>query len=54
MVFALNILDTADPICKLLGDWAAHIDLWSIILRIVQQQEAYLKCFTDLISIVKN
>ena len=37
MVFALNvnILDTADPISRLLGDWSSHIDLWSILLRIV-------------------
>ena len=35
MVFALNILDTADPISQLLGNWSSHIDIWSIILRIV-------------------
>ena len=36
MIFALNvnILDTADPISKLLGEWSSHIDLWSILLRI--------------------
>ncbi|MBR2335019.1 MAG: MgtC/SapB family protein [Clostridia bacterium] len=31
----VNIFDLADPISKLLGDWSSHLDLWSIILRIV-------------------
>ena len=35
MIFALNLLNTADPISKLLGEWSSQIDLWSIILRIV-------------------
>ena len=34
MLLSINLLTTADPISKLLGEWSSHIDLWSIILRI--------------------
>jgi putative Mg2+ transporter-C (MgtC) family protein len=34
MLLSINLLTTADPISKLLGEWSSHIDLWSIVLRI--------------------
>lgn len=30
----MDILNTIDPISRLLGDWSSKLDLWSIILRI--------------------
>ena len=30
-----ELFNTIDPISRLLGDWAAQIDLWSILLRTV-------------------
>lgn len=34
MSLSINLLNTADPISKLLGEWSSSIDLWSILLRI--------------------
>ena len=34
MLLNLNLLEVADPISKLLGDWATKLDIGSIILRI--------------------
>ncbi len=34
MCLNINLFDVTDPISKLLGDWSAKLDLWSIILRI--------------------
>ena len=34
MLLNLNLLEVADPISKLLGDWSARLDIGSIILRI--------------------
>lgn len=30
-----EILTAIDPISQLLGDWASHIDIWSILLRLI-------------------
>ena len=34
MFTEFNLFQVTDPISKLLGDWSAHLDIWSIILRI--------------------
>ncbi len=34
MLLNINLFDVTDPISKLLGEWSAKLDLWSIILRI--------------------
>ncbi len=34
MILNVNLFDVTDPISKLLGDWSAKLDIWSIILRI--------------------
>lgn len=34
MALSINLLEIADPISKLLGEWSSHLDIWSIILRI--------------------
>ncbi len=33
-MLTVNLFDIADPISKLLGDWSAKLDIWSILLRI--------------------
>ena len=30
----INLFDVTDPISKLLGEWSAKLDIWSIVLRI--------------------
>ncbi len=34
MCLNINLFDVTDPISKILGDWSAKLDLWSIVLRI--------------------
>ncbi len=34
MLLNVNLFEVADPISKLLGEWSAKLDIWSIILRI--------------------
>ena len=34
MLLNISLFDVTDPISKLLGDWSAKLDIWSIILRI--------------------
>lgn len=34
MLLNMNLFDITEPISKLLGEWSAKLDLWSIILRI--------------------
>ncbi len=35
MLLNIDLFELADPISKLLGEWSARLDIWSIILRIV-------------------
>ena len=34
MMLNLNLFDVTEPISKLLGEWSAKLDIWSILLRI--------------------
>ena len=34
MLLTLNLFEVTEPISKLLGEWSAKLDIWSIILRI--------------------
>ena len=34
MLLNLNLLEVTEPISKLLGEWSAKLDIWSILLRI--------------------
>lgn len=34
MLLNLNLFEVTEPISKLLGEWSAKLDIWSIILRI--------------------
>ena len=35
MLLNIDLFDLTDPISKLLGEWSAKLDTWSIVLRIV-------------------
>jgi len=35
MLLNIDLFDLTDPISKLLGEWSAKLDIWSIVLRIV-------------------